>query len=124
MGVEELRNRCYRELSGGQQRRVLLARSLCAARKLLVLDEPTAGLDPAATAELYQLLEKINREMAMTIIMVSHDIKHAVYYGNHILHLKKEQLFFGSSAEYAASNLGRSFLAVSGDTTVPGGWYD
>jgi zinc transport system ATP-binding protein len=59
LGITDLRERCFRELSGGQQRRVLLARALCAGRKLLVLDEPAAGLDPVVTADVYSLLKKI-----------------------------------------------------------------
>jgi zinc transport system ATP-binding protein len=110
LGVAGLRNRCYRELSGGQQQRVLLARALCAAEKLLILDEPAAGLDPLVTGDLYQLLGKINRETGMTIIMVSHDIEGAVTHGSKILHLKTEQLFFGSTKDYGASELGKQFL--------------
>jgi zinc transport system ATP-binding protein len=110
LGIADLRNRCYRELSGGQQQRVLLARALCAAQKLLILDEPAAGLDPLVTGELYQLLGKINRESGMTIIMVSHDIEGAVAYGSKILHLKNGQIFFGSTEDYGASELGKQFL--------------
>jgi zinc transport system ATP-binding protein len=109
LGISELKNCCFRELSGGQQRRVLLARSLCAAEKLLVLDEPFAGLDPLISAELYLLLKKINREMGMTVIMVSHDIP-AVDCATHVLHLQKQQVFFGSMEEYRASETGRNFF--------------
>jgi len=107
--IEDLKNRCFRELSGGQQRRVLLARSLCAAEKLLVLDEPFAGLDPLISTQLYRLLEKINRETGMTIIMVSHEIEAAISVKN-VLHLQKQQLFFGSMEDYKKSETGRKFL--------------
>ncbi|MDR3345249.1 MAG: ATP-binding cassette domain-containing protein, partial [Oscillospiraceae bacterium] len=59
LAIVNLRNRCYRELSGGQQQRVLLARALCATDKILLLDEPVAGLDPMATQDLYRTIEKI-----------------------------------------------------------------
>jgi zinc transport system ATP-binding protein len=107
--IEDLKNQCFRELSGGQQRRVLLARSLCAAEKLLVLDEPFAGLDPLISAQLDRLLEKINRETGMTIIMVSHEIE-AADRATKVLHLQKQQLFFGSMEDYKKSETGRKFL--------------
>jgi zinc transport system ATP-binding protein len=106
--IEYLKNQCFRELSGGQQRRVLLARSLCAAEKLLVLDEPFAGLDPLISAELYYLLKKINRETGMTIIMVSHEIE-AANCATKVLHLQKKQLFFGSMKDYRQSETGKKF---------------
>ena len=109
LGIAELKNSCFRELSGGQQRRVLLARSLCAAEKLLVLDEPFAGLDPLISAELYSLLKKINREMGMTIVMVSHDID-AVNCAAKVLHIQKRQLFFGSIEDYRNSETGKKFF--------------
>ena len=109
LDIENLKDRCFRELSGGQQRRVLLARSLCAAEKLLVLDEPFAGLDPLISAQLYRLLEKINRETGITVIMVSHDIA-AADCANKVLHLQKQQLFFGSMEDYKKSDTGKKFL--------------
>ncbi|MGN1383166.1 MAG: metal ABC transporter ATP-binding protein, partial [Eubacterium sp.] len=60
MGITKLRNKCFRELSGGQKQRVLLARALCATRKILLLDEPAAGLDPVVTQEMYELIDTIN----------------------------------------------------------------
>jgi zinc transport system ATP-binding protein len=107
--ITDLRKRCYRELSGGQQRRVLVARALCAARRLLVLDEPAAGLDPLIAAELYGLLKKSNRETGITIIMVSHDVRTAGMYANKVLHIKNRQCFFGETADYMRSDLGKEF---------------
>ena len=99
MEIENLKNRCYRELSGGQQQRVLLARALCAARKVILLDEPAAGLDPVVTQSLYGLIRQINEEMGITVIMVSHDIRAAIRYAKHILHLRQSQLFFGTTED-------------------------
>ena len=104
MGLSALAGRCYRELSGGQQQRVLLARALCATRKLILLDEPVSGLDPIVTGEMYDLIEKINREEKITVIVISHDIDAAYRYATHILHVGAEA-FFGTRADYLASSL-------------------
>lgn len=108
MGILNLANRCYRELSGGQQQRVLLARALCATGKILLLDEPVAGLDPVVTSHMYDLIEGLNRE-GITIIMISHDISAALRYASHILHIG-DRLFFGTKDEYLKSDIGRSFV--------------
>lgn len=86
MGVEHLAGRCYRELSGGQQQRVLLARALCATKKVLLLDEPVAGLDPQVTEEMYNLIEKLNEE-GLTIIMISHDMKAVESYATKVFNV-------------------------------------
>jgi len=111
MELLPLRKRCYRELSGGQQQRVLLARALCATRKLLVLDEPVAGLDPHVTAEMYDLIRKLNREEGITVIMISHDIAAAVREASHILHAGQD-LFFGTTEEYLRSDMAALFLSL------------
>ena len=108
MGITGLARRCYRELSGGQQQRVLLARALCATKKVLLLDEPVSGLDPKVTAEMYGLIESLNKD-GITVIMISHDIAAALRYASHILHIGGK-VFFGTKEEYLKSDAGRLFL--------------
>ncbi len=113
MKIAYLAKRCFRELSGGQQQRILLARALCATGKILILDEPVAGLDPAGTSDMYQLIWQLNREEHITIVMVSHDIAAAVRYGSHILHIGAE-CFFGTREAYLKSEIGRTYMQMSG----------
>ena len=113
LGLTSLQRRCYRELSGGQQQRVLLARALCAAGTILLLDEPVTGLDPVAAADLYRIIEALNREDGVTIVMISHDISAAVQYASHILHLGPAP-FFGTRQMYLESAPGKRFLAEGG----------
>ncbi|MCR4850403.1 MAG: ABC transporter ATP-binding protein [Lachnospiraceae bacterium] len=108
MEIKELAGRCYADLSGGQQQRVLLARALCATRKVLLLDEPVAGLDPMVTSQMYDLIAKLNKE-GITIIMISHDISAALRYADHILHIG-DKVFFGTKDEYLHSEPGRFFI--------------
>jgi zinc transport system ATP-binding protein len=110
LGISDLKDVCFRELSGGLMRRVLLARSLCAAKDALILDEPFAGLDPLASESLYLLLQKLNSESGITVIMVSHDIENAAKYAKHVLHLKNRQVFFGPVEDYKKSEFGKKFL--------------
>ena len=107
MGITALRRRCYRTLSGGQQQRVLLARALCATKKMLLLDEPVSGLDPKVTAEMYQLITELNQG-GITVIMISHDLQAALRYASHILHIGST-VFFGTKEEYLASDAQKTF---------------
>ncbi len=72
--IENIVDKRIGELSGGQKQRVLLARSLIRDPKLIILDEPATGLDINITRELYQILEKLNKERNVTIIMATHDL--------------------------------------------------
>jgi zinc transport system ATP-binding protein len=109
LGIKDLGEKCFRELSGGQRQRVLLARALLATGDILLLDEPTTGLDPNATHEMYQLIKKLNGE-GITVIMVSHDVTAAVKFGNKILHLSHDSVYFGDTADYVKSPLGSDYL--------------
>ena len=101
LGITALSDRPFRELSGGQRQRVLISRALCAAEKLLLLDEPVTGLDHATTADMYGLFRDLNAS-GMTIISVTHDVKAALKYCNKILRVNKDSVFFGTTEEYLA----------------------
>ena len=108
LGIYEHQRKLPNQLSGGQQQRVLLARALCAAQKILLLDEPVSGLDPRVTADMYQLIRDLNKKDGITIIMISHDIAAAIKYATHILHIG-ENCFFGTRKQYLESSLGKAF---------------
>ncbi len=107
-GMIKQKNKCFTSLSGGQKQRVLLARALCSAHKMLLLDEPMASLDPLASAQIYELIEELNRE-GMTVVMVSHDVSAAAKSASHILYIKRSQLFFGTREAYLKNPLSSHF---------------
>lgn len=113
MNITALRKRCYRELSGGQQQRVLLARALCATKKILLLDEPVAGLDPKVTAEMYDLIADLNKTDGITVIMISHDIPSVVKYATRVLYIGKKP-FFGSREEFRRSSFAQDLFTEGG----------
>lgn len=112
LGISALSKRCYRELSGGQQQRVLLARALCSAGKILLLDEPVAGLDPKATMDMYQIIKELNEKHGLAIVMISHDVLAAIKYASHILHIKEDSSFFGNKQDYLKTDMGKKFSNI------------
>lgn len=98
VGISSLSRRRFTELSGGQQQRTLLARALCAAKKLIFLDEPVSALDPAAAKEFYAILEKLNDE-GLSVVMVSHDLD-CLDYASHILSFRGGKVQFESRADF------------------------
>lgn len=95
-----LKRKSFRELSGGQQKRVLLARALCSASKILILDEPTANLDPNSAENFYKIVSELNLSLGLTIIMISHDLNASISHATHILRLGNE-FFFGKRENFA-----------------------
>ncbi len=87
LGIYDIRKKCFADLSGGQQQRVLIARALCATKKIIVLDEPTNGLDPSIAKQIYELLDKLKKKDNVTILMVSHDIERALSYADTVIEL-------------------------------------
>lgn len=103
MRVYDLADKSYSTLSGGQMQRVLLARALCAANKILVLDEPVSGLDPAAAADMYSTIHHLNKHTGITIIMVTHDIENALRDATSVLKIGKTPTYYSSAEEYRGS---------------------
>ena len=87
--TENLRKECFRELSGGQKQRVLLARALCAAERLLLLDEPVTGLDPESSQNMYNIIKNLHENRNMTIVMVTHDVEAAQKHATRMLNFNE-----------------------------------
>ena len=98
--VSHLGSRRLDELSGGERQRVIIARAICQQPKLILLDEPTASLDPAHQLRIMNLMERLRKEEEITVIMVSHDLNLAAMFGSRILLLQdKKGVLSGSPQE-------------------------
>ena len=115
LGITYIKKESFASLSGGQQQRVLLARAMCAAKKLLVLDEPVTGLDPLVSGELYNIIEEKNKKDGLTVITVSHSPEQALKSATRVLHLCNcGARFFGTPEEYVSSDVGKDYLSAAG----------
>ena len=101
-----LKNRRACDLSGGEQQRVSLARALAGEPELLVLDEPTAGIDVRARAGFYELLARLNSELGITILLVSHDLEALAARVRSLAWLRQRILFEGPPARFLREELG------------------
>lgn len=100
VGMEEFKDRNIGELSGGQQQRVFIARALVSDPELLILDEPTVGVDQKTVQNFYELLEKLNKQLNITLILVTHDIGTITDKVTHVACLNKTLHFHGDSKEF------------------------
>ncbi len=110
LDIYDIKDSYFGALSGGQRQRVLLARALVSGSDILFLDEPTTGLDPIATEELYNIIDRLNEE-GVTIVMVTHDINTCIKCAKSVLHLNRGILFYGSKDEYLSTDL---YKVISG----------
>lgn len=110
LGIGHLRKRMIGELSGGQQQRALLARALVHNPELLILDEPTAALDPEIRDRFYDMLHALNTEHGTTIVLVTHDTGTIGKYAEKMLYIDKRPLFFGSFDDFCHSSEMASFF--------------
>jgi zinc transport system ATP-binding protein len=99
-GVVDLRHRLIGDLSGGQRQRVLIARALARKPKILILDEPLVGVDASAQSAFYEFLKKLNRDMGLTILFVTHDLDVIAREASQVLCLNYTMICHASSAEF------------------------
>jgi len=104
MEMRRYKNRRIWALSGGQQQRVFIARALASQPEVLVLDEPTAGVDGATQERFYDMLENINREKGVTMILVTHDIGVVTKHVNKVACLNQRLIFHGSHDDFCESD--------------------
>ena len=100
LNISNLKNKCFCDLSGGQRQKVLLARSLCATKRLLILDEPSNNLDSKSKSDLYETIKDLNKNHHITIIMITHDLDHNNLIGNKILSLREDEIFYGNTKDF------------------------
>lgn len=103
MDLCSLKDKLISELSGGQQQKVFLARSLVSNPDLLILDEPSTALDPPSRQSFFELLKKLNTGMGITIVLITHDISQIGEYANKLLYLDKKIVFYGSFGDFCRS---------------------
>jgi zinc transport system ATP-binding protein len=104
LDIKELKKTPIGELSGGQQQRVLVARAIVNCPEFIILDEPTAALDPEMRDRFFALLRNINRERQVTIIMVTHDIGNIGQHASKLLYIDKKIIFYGSFSDFCLSS--------------------
>lgn len=104
VGMEEYVNTLITELSGGQQQRIFIAKALAGNPELLILDEPTVGIDPSAQKDFYKLLSELNKELNLTIIIVSHDTDVIVKEVSRIICINKRMVCHVTPKEFISGN--------------------
>ncbi len=108
VGMDDRAEREIGALSGGEQQRVFVARSLVSDPKLLLLDEPTAGVDSAQQTDFYDLLCHLNRDLGIAIVLVSHDVTAISKYVSKIACLN-QRLYYHDSKELSNEDIEKAY---------------
>ena len=107
LGIADLASKQVARLSGGQYQRVMLARALVRSPEILILDEPSTGLDPEARESLFSLLKRLNRRRGITILLITHDTEYIGRYAKTLMYMDRELLYYGPVAEFPHASVHR-----------------
>ncbi len=105
VGLEEFSSALVDTLSGGQSQKALIARAMLGSPELIILDEPSSGIDPSSQKEIYGLLKKLNKENGVTIVSVEHNLEAAVLNSTAIYHLSMGKGHICTPKSYAEEYL-------------------
>jgi len=119
VGLQDYRRRVVGHLSGGLKQRVAIGRALAGQPELMILDEPAVGVDPAARERFYHLLADLNKELGLTLILVSHDIGAVVAHAANIAWLNRRVIFNGLAKDMLQQNMLELFGYYDLDCTNP-----
>ncbi|MGD0279299.1 MAG: ATP-binding cassette domain-containing protein [Smithella sp.] len=114
-GAEEFAYKQFAELSGGQKQRVLIARALTARPDVLMLDEPTAGVDHAATHAVMEFISQLRTERRITILLVTHDFAVVRHYAGQIIWLGQGKVLQGTADELLTPKRMAEILEMEAD---------
>ena len=115
-GVTAMRYRLLNTLSGGERQRAWIAMALAQRPEVLLLDEPTTYLDICHQLEIMQLITRLNQELGLTVVMVVHDLNHAIMYADHVVVVKAGQLVTsGAPREIITADLLAEVFKVKAD---------
>ena len=118
-GVMEMRYRLLNTLSGGERQRAWIAMALAQRPEVLLLDEPTTYLDICHQLEIMQLITRLNQELGLTVVMVVHDLNHAIMYADHVVVVKAGKLVTsGAPREIITAELLAEVFRVKADEFV------
>ena len=124
MGIQHIRDRSIWKVSGGQRQRAMVARALVRDPLLMIVDEPTAGLDLAASSGLLKTITELNRQNGITVIFVTHDLQLAGHHASHVAVFKNRRVTCGPVAEALTDeNLGNAFGVPTEVRPDPSGGY-
>jgi zinc transport system ATP-binding protein len=110
VGITDLKNKMIGALSGGQLQKVFIALALAQKPEILFLDEPTSGIDQASQEDFYKLLKKLNQDMGITLVIISHDVDIITKEATEIAAINQSVIFYGKASEFVKEEHGVKFI--------------